>query len=182
VKLQPLATLSGRVLDATGKRVRNAAIWLIREERWCMPPECHTDYRESKSDENGVFSISDLPPGPWLVAATAPPSWEPPPPRGDERPGWAQTFYPGVIDPQLAEAVMLLPGGEQSSTDIKLATASVQSIAGRLLDPDGGPVPKASVMLSKGFGPTITQEINGGSCAITRGYRAAPPESNALHA
>jgi hypothetical protein len=162
VKLQPLATISGRVLDATGKHVPNASIWLIRQETWCMPPECHPDHRDSKSDENGVFTIRDLPPGPWLVAATAPPSWGPPQPRGDERLGWAQTFYPGVIDPQLAEAVMLRPGGQQWTADIKLAAVSVHRIVGRLLDPDGEPVPKASVMWSKGFGPTLTQETKAG--------------------
>jgi hypothetical protein len=102
VKLQPLARISELVLDATGKRVPNASIWFIQENRWCMPPECHPNHRQSNSNENGVFAVSDLPPGPWLVAATAPPSWEPPLPRGDERLEWALTFYPRVTDPQLA--------------------------------------------------------------------------------
>ncbi|HEV2445863.1 MAG TPA: carboxypeptidase-like regulatory domain-containing protein, partial [Candidatus Sulfopaludibacter sp.] len=146
--------------DATGKPVANAAIWLIREERWCMPPECHPDHRQSKSGENGEFAVNDLTPGPWLVAATAPPSWGAPASRGDERLGWAQTFYPGVIDPRLAEAVLLQPGSEQWNTDIRLTAAPLHRLLGRVLDPRGDPAPKASVTLGKGFGPALTEEAN----------------------
>lgn len=160
VKLQPMARISGRVLDATGKPVPNASIWLIRQNKWCMPPECNPDHRQSKTGENGEFAVHDLVPGPWLVAATAPATWDPPQSRGDERLGWAQTFFPGVTDPRLAEAVHLQPGGEQWSTNIKLATAPLHHIRGRLLDSRGDPVARSSVVLGKGFGPTFTRDTD----------------------
>jgi hypothetical protein len=78
---------------------------LIHQDKWCMLPECHPDHRQSKSDERGEFAVADLDPGPWLVAATAPSSLNPPTPQSDERLGWAQTFYPGVTVPGLAQAV-----------------------------------------------------------------------------
>jgi hypothetical protein len=161
VKLEPMARFSGRVLDSAGKPVPNAAIWLIRQDKRCMPPDCYPEHRQSKASENGEFTVTDLVPGPWLVSATAPPSWDPPPSRGDERLGWAQTFYPGVTDPQFAQAVMLQPGS-QWITDIKLATAPLHRIRGRLLDPRGDPVAKALIALDKGFGfgPTFTKETN----------------------
>lgn len=159
VKLQPMARISGRVLDAAEKPVPNASIWLIRENKWCMPPECNPDHRQSKTGENGEFAIHDLVPGPWLVAATAPATWDLPQSRGDERFGWAQTFFPGVIDPQLAEAVQLQPGGEQWR-NIKLAAAPLHHIRGRLLDSGGNPVVKSSIVLGKGFGPTFAKDTD----------------------
>jgi hypothetical protein len=83
------------------------------------------NHRQSNADQNAVLAVSDLSPGSWLVAATAPPSWEPPLPRGDEPLQWALTFYPGVTDPQLAEAVTLRPGSEQSGTEILETAAKI---------------------------------------------------------
>jgi len=158
VKMQPLGKLSGRVLDATGKPVPNAGLWLVGEGRWCMPPACYPRKIIAKTNEKGEYAVADLVPGPWLVSAAAPASWNPPEVRDDRRLGWAQTFYPGVTDPQLAEAVMVQPGGEIWDLDIELAAIPVHGIRGRLLDVSGKPVPKASVALGKGFGPDFTQE------------------------
>jgi len=158
VTMEPMGKISGRVLDATGKPVPNAGIWLVGEDKWCMPPACHPDNRQSKSGEKGEFSFGDLVPGPWLLSATAPQSWSPPESPGTERLGWAQTFYPGVTDPELAEAVIVRPGGEQWNPDIKLIAAPIHRIRGRLLDVRGDPVPKASVALAKGFGPSLIED------------------------
>ncbi len=157
VKLQPLAKISGRVLDAGGQPVPNAGIWLVRQEKWCMPPACHPYHRQAKSRENGEFTVIDLLPGPWLVAAAAPPSWNPPEARGGEQLAWAETFYPGVTDPELAEAVLLRPGGEQWNAEIKLAAAPTHRLRGRVVDAHREPASGASVTLGKGFGPVFTQ-------------------------
>jgi 5-hydroxyisourate hydrolase-like protein (transthyretin family) len=107
VKMQPMGKLSGRVLDPAGKPVPDASIWLIWEERWCKPPACFPFRREFKADARGEYAVTDLEiAGTWLLSATAPRSWRPPQPRGDQRLGWAQTFYPGVTDLQLAEPVL----------------------------------------------------------------------------
>jgi len=66
---------------------------------------------------------------------------------------WAQTFYPGVIYPQLSVRVMVQPGSEVSNADIKLSTVPVHRIRGVVLDISGNPVPKATVTLRKGIGP-----------------------------
>src|SRR4051812_25359688 len=78
IKLQPMARISGRVLDATGRPVPNAAIWLIGQSKRCMPPDCSPDHRQSKTGDSGEFTVNDLLPGPWLVAAPAPARWDPP--------------------------------------------------------------------------------------------------------
>jgi hypothetical protein len=61
-------------------------------------------------------------------------SWNPPEPRDDRKLGWAQTFYPGVTDPQLAAEVMVRPGVDLWNLDIKLAAVPVHRISGVLLD------------------------------------------------
>jgi uncharacterized GH25 family protein len=160
VKMQPLGKLSGRVLDATGKPVPNAGLWLVGEDRWCMPPTCSPRTIATKANDKGEYAIADLVPGPWLLSAAAPSSWGAPESRDDRRLGWAQTFYPGVTGPQAAEAIMVRPGGELWNLDIKLAAVPVQRIRGRVLDVRGDPVPKASVALGKGFGPALTQDTD----------------------
>ena len=161
VKMQQLGKLSGRVLDAAGEPVPSADVWLATEGWRRQPISCFGCYPQSKTDERGVFTFKDLEPGRWVLSATAPPSLDPlPKPDADQQLGWAQTFFPGVVDPQNAEAVTVRPG-DQWNPDIKLAAAPVHDIRGRVLDLRGHPVSKVSVALGKGFGPTRTQETKG---------------------
>jgi hypothetical protein len=160
IKMQPLGKLFGRVLDAAGKPVPNATLWLVGESKWCMPPTCSPLSYQSKANEKGEYSVTDLDSGPWLLSAAAPSSWEPPPSPDDGRLGWAQTFYPGETDPQLAQAIMVRPGSELWNLNIKLAALPVHRIRGRILDVSGKPVPKAAVALGKGFGPDLTQQTS----------------------
>ena len=113
---------------------------------------------QTKTNDKGEYSIADLDSGPWLISAAAPSSWEPPASPDDRRLGWAQTFYPGETDPQLAQAIMVRPGSEQWNLDIQLAALPVHRVRGRVLDAHGNSVPKAAVALGKGFGPDLTQE------------------------
>jgi hypothetical protein len=160
VKMQQLGKLSGRVLDAAGEPVSNADVWLATEGWQRGPASCFGCYPQSKTDENGVFTFRDLEPGRWVLSASAPPLLAPPKPDADRQLGWAQTFFPGVADPQTAEAVTVRPG-DQWNPDLKLAAAPVHRVRGRILDPRSHPVSKASVALGKGFGPTRLQETNG---------------------
>jgi hypothetical protein len=157
VKMQPLGKLSGRVKDGDGNPVQNATVWLVRGIKWCKPPLCLPVRLQAKANEKGEYLIENLDPGPWLLSASAPPSWEPPQADRDERFGWAQTFYPGVTDPQLAEPVMLGTGSEQWSPDIKLIAVPVRRVRGRILDVQGHPVAKAAVALDNGFGLGLVQ-------------------------
>jgi hypothetical protein len=159
VKMQPIGKLAGRVLDPAGKPVPNANLWLVSGGSGCKWPSCVSFSEQSKTNEKGEYSVTDVRvPGPWRVSATAPLSWTPPEPRDDRRLGWAQTFYPGVTDPQLAAEVMVRPGGDLWNVDIKLAAVPVHRIRGVLLDLGGDPAPKVTVALSKGFGPVVRQD------------------------
>ncbi len=122
VKMSPLGKISGRVLDDLGQPVPNAGLQLHWGENWlCRMPSCIGVSRETKTNEKGEYSLTDLDlPGTWLLSAIAPSSWKLPESRGDQRLEWAQTFYPGVIAPQLSLRVMVRPGSEVSNADIKL--------------------------------------------------------------
>src|SRR5260370_1400873 len=126
-------------------------------------PSCTGISRQTKTNEKGEYSLTDLDvPGTWLLSAIAPSSWKPPESRDDQRLDWAQTFYPGVTDPQLAVRVMVRIGAEISNLDIKLAAVPVHRIRGVVLDVKGNPMPKATVTLGKGTGsPALIRNTRG---------------------
>jgi hypothetical protein len=164
VKMPPIGKISGRVLDYLGEPVPNAILQLHWGESWfCKMPSCSGISRQTKTNEKGEYSVTDLDaPGTWLLSATAPASWKPPESRGSQRLDWAQTFYPGVADPQLAAGVVVRIGGEISNLDIKLAAVSVHRIRGVVLDVGGNPMPKATVTLGKGTGtPALVRNTRG---------------------
>jgi hypothetical protein len=126
-------------------------------------PSCSGISRQTKTNEKGEYSVADIDvPGAWLLSAIAPSSWKPPESRDGQRLDWAQTFYPGVTDPQLAVRVMVRTGGEISNLDIKLAAVPVHRIRGVVLDVSGNPAPKATVTLGKGVGsPALIRSTRG---------------------
>jgi hypothetical protein len=164
VKMPPIGKVSGRVLDYLEEPIPNASLQLHWGESWlCKMPSCIGISRQTKTNEKGEYSVTDLDvTGTWLLSAIAPSSWKPPESRDDQRLDWAQTFYPGVTDPQLAVKVMVRIGGEISNLDIKLAAVPVHRIRGVVLDVSGNPVPKATVTLRKGIGlPALIRTTRG---------------------
>ena len=118
-KLQPLSKLSGRVLDGTGKPVPNASIWVLGEQSLCSESTCYPVLKQLKTGEKGEFHIADLiDTGPWLLAATAPASWEPPESKDGQRMGWATTFYPDATVPEIAARIRAQAGNDLSGLDI----------------------------------------------------------------
>jgi hypothetical protein len=126
-------------------------------------PSCTGVSRQTTTNEKGEYRITDLDvPGTWLLSAIAPSSWKPPRSRGDQRLGWAQTFYPSVTDRQLAVRVTVRVGGDISNLDIKLAAVPVHRIRGVVLDVKGRPAPEAIVTLGNGIGlPALIRNTRG---------------------
>ncbi len=148
-KLDPIGKIFGRVLDGGERPVPGASVWFHWQSSSCKPPLCIGYFRTLRTDAKGEYSIVDLDvPGAWIVSAMAPPSWKAPESSDDQRFGWAQTFYPGVTDPQLAAGVMT---GSELLLDVKLAAVRVHRIRGVVLDARGDPVPKIAVTLGKGI-------------------------------
>jgi hypothetical protein len=154
VKMPPLAKITGRVLDDAGHPVPNAGLQFYWGENWlCRMPSCFGISREAKTNEKGEYSVTGLDvPGAWLVSATAPASAKPTEAPGGPRLDWAQTFYPGVTDPELSARVLVRLGAEVSNLDIRLAAVPVHRIRGVVLDIGGNPQPEAAVTLRQRAG------------------------------
>lgn len=154
IKMPPLGKISGRVLDDVGDPVPNASVQFHWGENWlCRTPSCIGVSRQTKTNEKGEYSITDLDvPGAWLLSTIAPSSRKPAESRDDQRVDWTQSFYPGVADPRDSVRVMVRLGGEISNLDIKLVTVPVHRIRGVVLDIAGNPAQRATVTLSKRMG------------------------------
>ena len=156
-KLQPLPKIAGHVLDAAGKPVPKARIWVLGNRSGCNDLPCYPVLKQTETGEKGEYLISDAddPESTWLISADAPPSFDAPPSADGRRLGWTQTFYPSATDVQLAGKVVARPGTEQWNLDIKLAAVPVHSVRGRVVDTRGEPLANATVTLYNGLGPSF---------------------------
>lgn len=142
IELMPSCKVTGRVLDASGTPVPNAAVQIK-----LTISGGQLQFR-TKTNEKGEYSRTEqLPAGTVTVSATPPSSWKAPESRDGQDLGWTQTFYPDATDEALALAVPLGPGGEAADLNIKLAPVPVHRLRGVVLDLRGEPVAKASVNL-----------------------------------
>lgn len=157
-RLQPIPRLSGRVVDPDGKPVPNSHVWLMQQAKACYSPSCFTFMNELITERTGEFSTADFQgPGTWIVAARPPISLEPPRSSHGERLTWVQTFYPGVQQPEAAVPLSVRAGVTFPFLEIKLVAATARRIRGRVLDPQGRPVPKLALELHNGFGHIVPQ-------------------------
>lgn len=146
--LAPIPKVSGRVLNSLGKPVPNATVLAQENPMGCNKPSCFGPAKEVKTGEKGEYSIEDFAgEGRWVLSAIAPESLAAP----DSGAGWTQTFYPSTADPQLAARITVQSGVEQSGLDIKLVTAAVHYIRGKVLDAQGDPA-RVTVSLYNGLG------------------------------
>jgi len=159
IKMIPRPKISGHVLDPDGNQVPNADLWILTTQMNCESPACYVAVTKLKTSEKGEYHADlDIVPDKWLLSATAPTGMAAPGTHDKQPSGWVQTFYPNATDPQLSAKVLSTPGSDLWNMDIKLAAAPVHRIRGRILDPRGDPVPKASVLLGTGFGPSLHQD------------------------
>jgi len=143
-KMLPLGKISGRVFDASGKPFPGATIWFRWQKNFSFL------FHESITDEKGEYTIADLEvPSVWRLSATANSSPKTLELVDGQRLGWAQTYYPGVTDPQLAAKVVVRPG-EELWLDFNMVALPVHRVRGVVVDVNGDPAPKSSVILGKG--------------------------------
>jgi hypothetical protein len=142
-KMQPLATISGTVVDSEGKPVAHAAVRVMANPQGCGEPKCFPLLKQTQTGEKGDYRIPEIDDlGPWLVSATAPSSS-------------AMAFYPRGTDPQQGAKIQLQLGAELTNIDIRLADVPVFRVRGRVLDEHGDPVAKAAATLYNGYGPDL---------------------------
>lgn len=148
--------ISGRVLDPQGNPMRDVCLELLSAEK--AAPEGVPGRIFDCTDEGGRYSLEDVPPGRYLIAAN-----DKDRPTGREP--FPRTFYPGVLDRARAGVVAVGATQERAEGyDISLPKLlPTVEVSGRLLYRDGRPVVGERVSFRQGG------VLSGGDGAMTDG-------------
>jgi hypothetical protein len=128
-------TISGRVLDTTGKPFSESPVQILRtgyeEGRQVLQPQ---DFKQS--DDRGEFRFYRLPPGEYYIAAgpklTAALLGVQPNAAGNSHEITATTFYPNVTDPSTATPINVRGGEELSGISIQMRTVLGARVSGQV--------------------------------------------------
>ena len=102
------------------------------------------------ADAQGKFEVQ-LMPGSYGLSVIAPPDLKPPEPEPDGPAlAWRRTWYPGVVLPEAASKIVVLPG-EVSDVELKLLAVPAHAVRGVVLNPDGTPAPKVTIAIGETF-------------------------------
>jgi len=133
LRLQPSASLSGRVLDEAGEPLRAARVTLYREIHSSGRSQIH-EVKFTQTDDRGDYTMGSLAEGKYFLAAKGVP-WYATHPQLHAEEGnspivtgvdpsldvaYPLTFYPGVTDSRAASPIEM-KGGEESRVDLHLA-------------------------------------------------------------
>jgi hypothetical protein len=136
LRLWRYGVLGGRVLDDRGDPVVSVLVALLEENPTSGVPEVtlsRVPYQVT--DDRGEYRFSELIPGKYYVAL---PGVDVLPDRSHQAQPALTTFYPGVTNPGVAEAVQLAAGALQSGIDIRILDRTFSgSVIGDLGYTDG---------------------------------------------
>jgi hypothetical protein len=120
LELIPPARLRGRVIGTDGKPAAKVRVGLGNQYA-----------KTTTTDEDGAFVFDDLDPGFYGLLARA---------------NHVRTYFPGTVDPALAESIQVRAGADQSGYEIRLQPAPrTYRVRGVVLDASGKPAPKTVV-------------------------------------
>lgn len=119
---------------------------------------------ETKTDRNGVFEIYDLPPGKYLIEPEMPPGWKIDPYWVGYSPSVVRNDYEEAELKSPKQVAIMLEPKKHAGVDIAFAIDNV--VRGKVLDPNGKPMPRVCVYLwtreqVEGFGPFNCTDQNG---------------------
>jgi hypothetical protein len=119
---------------------------------------------ETKTDRNGVFEIYDLPPGKYLIEPEMPPGWKIDPYWVGYSPSVVRNDYDEAELKSPKQVTIVLEPKKHAGVDIVFAIDNV--VRGKVLDPNGKPMPRVCVYLwtreqVEGFGPFNCTDQNG---------------------
>lgn len=131
--------LSGRVLDPAGQPTVGVMVALMDAKH--SDPQKHW-WRSAKTDNEGRYSFSSLPPGQYLLALNLTRYPDP----NDPTNAFPRTYYPGVTDIAKAELITLGAGENVRERDLLLPVRRARSIlTGKVVWADGTPLANAGI-------------------------------------
>ena len=168
ITLERAGVISGRVLDEAGEPVAGAAIYTMQSQffrgrRQLVPANMGGGMR---TDDTGMYRISPLAPGEYLVLALFRETWV-----ADDKDkqalGYAPSYFPGTTSVAAAQRIKVVAGQEASAIDFSLVPGRAATISGTVVTADGSPIAAANV--------GVTQEVtgpNGSSMSMIANTRA----------
>jgi hypothetical protein len=129
IRLVRAAAIAGRVFDTFGDPTPDAVVQAFRVI-YPLPGQRAIDtQRQATTNDLGEYRLYGLPAGTYYVAV-----------RG--------TFYPGTALGTDALAIVVQGGDQALGTDIRLLSAQMSRVSGRVVDANGRPVPSRSAVLN----------------------------------
>ena len=130
------AAITGRVLDEFGEPYEGGVVsmWQIRYEGG-RRRLVGAAFSVNPTDERGRYRVFGVPPGRYLVAASAGPT-TPAQPIGDV-PGYAMTYFPAAVAPGDAQPVDIARVTSVADLDIALVRMPTARISGRVVSSGG---------------------------------------------
>ena len=166
-RMIPWSRISGRVVDGHGKGVAKAHLELTGTG---MLANGRTYVRSSwggggggqlsdsslamtlmgTTDAEGKFDVQ-LMPGRYGLSVVPPPDLKPPA-QEEDGPAlvWKRAYYPGVVLPETASKIVVLPG-DATDVELKLPAVPAHAIRGVVLYADGTPASKVKVTVGEPF-------------------------------
>ncbi len=154
VRLSPLATISGKVVDSDRAPVQRARVELLRYA-YSRAGKRLSMRHYAISDDHGEFRIPEIPAGMWFLRASkqlAPPtaSGEVHTDLPDE--AYADSYYPNGDALAGATALDVPPGAALTGMDLKMRKTGVYHVRGRAVAVGSGqPVGQAKVYLGEWY-------------------------------
>lgn len=125
MKLVPVGTISGRVLDADGQPVDAIS---VQAEQGGRPQ------RTGVTDDRGQYRIGGLSPGKYRVKAV--PQSLPVPPEirtdGTTEVNYAATYHPGAVDEKGGTRVLVGAASDVTGVDIRMVRTPILRLAGKV--------------------------------------------------
>jgi len=145
VSLLPGGTISGRVLDSTGKLMSDATVEVLRPS-YQNGVTSWVAYSIKSTDDRGEYRLYRLPPGEYYLGVSPRLRSLPNAPASTltEIPVW--TYYPGTTDANAASVVDLKAGDELGGINIQLRSAIAAKISGRVISS----IPAGSLVGARG--------------------------------
>jgi protocatechuate 3,4-dioxygenase beta subunit len=162
-------SISGRISNANGEPVKGQTVDLIMrgEDNYSRPFYSKVPGDQITNDE-GVYHISGVPPGRYIVKVGVAYGLTDHGPRHKDKVDYAETFHPGVDEASEATVVEVATGRETTHVDITVGSPlKIYEIVGRLINIEtGAQVPNVELEI------TTTSANGKGSTQSSGAYRS----------
>lgn len=128
--------ITGRVLDEFGEPLAEVMISTLRNQFTSVGRQPVPMGRSSQSNDIGEFRLYGLPPGDYLISASAM-RFTSPFDSSTDRTGYAPSYFPGTANPAEAQTIRVAPGQTISGITISLIPARTATVSGVVVDEKG---------------------------------------------